>query len=448
MSELLKKKKNGYLIVPEEEKLAYDYCEGYKAFLNKGKIERFCVEESIRIAEEAGFVPFSYGTVYKPGDKVYYNQHGRAVIFAVIGSESAEEGFNITAAHVDCPRLDLKQVPLYEDGGLALMKTHYYGGIRKYQWVALPLALCGVVCKRNGETVRIEIGNDPEDPVFYITDLLPHLAKDQKEIGGEDLNLVVGSKPDAEEDGQPYKTSVMKILNEKYGLTEEDFETADISAVPAGNARDIGFDRSLISAYGHDDRICAYPELTALLALKEVPKKTCVAVFADREEVGSAGISGMRCSFVSDFLTELCGDKNARRAFANSCALSADVNAAFDPTFPSVYEKRNSAFVNHGIAVSKYTGSRGKSGCSEAPAELLGKLFKIFDDNNVLYQTSELGKVDQGGGGTVSQFLAERNILVVDVGVAMLSMHAPYEAAGKLDIYHMHKACLAFYENY
>ncbi|MBQ4322789.1 MAG: aminopeptidase [Clostridia bacterium] len=448
MSELLKKKKNGYLIVPEEEKVAYDYCEGYKAFLNKGKIERFCVEESIRIAEEAGFVPFSYGTVYKPGDKVYYNQHGRAVIFAVIGSESAEEGFNITAAHVDCPRLDLKQVPLYEDGGLALMKTHYYGGIRKYQWVALPLALCGVVCKRNGETVRIEIGNDPEDPVFYITDLLPHLAKDQKEIGGEDLNLVVGSKPDAEEDGQPYKTSVMKILNEKYGLTEEDFETADISAVPAGNARDIGFDRSLISAYGHDDRICAYPELTALLALKEVPKKTCVAVFADREEVGSAGISGMRCSFVSDFLTELCGDKNARRAFANSCALSADVNAAFDPTFPSVYEKRNSAFVNHGIAVSKYTGSRGKSGCSEAPAELLGKLFKIFDDNNVLYQTSELGKVDQGGGGTVSQFLAERNILVVDVGVAMLSMHAPYEAAGKLDIYHMHKACLAFYENY
>lgn len=448
MSELLKKKKNGYLIVPEEEKEAYDYCEGYKAFLNKGKIERFCVEESIRIAEEAGFVPFSYGTVYKPGDKVYYNQHGRAVIFAVIGSESAEEGFNITAAHVDCPRLDLKQVPLYEDGGLALMKTHYYGGIRKYQWVALPLALCGVVCKRNGETVRIEIGNDPEDPVFYITDLLPHLAKDQKEIGGEDLNLVVGSKPDAEEDGQPYKTSVMKILNEKYGLTEEDFETADISAVPAGNARDIGFDRSLISAYGHDDRICAYPELTALLALKEVPKKTCVAVFADREEVGSAGISGMRCSFVSDFLTELCGDKNARRAFANSCALSADVNAAFDPTFPSVYEKRNSAFVNHGIAVSKYTGSRGKSGCSEAPAELLGKLFKIFDDNNVLYQTSELGKVDQGGGGTVSQFLAERNILVVDVGVAMLSMHAPYEAAGKLDIYHMHKACLAFYENY
>ncbi|MBO5220905.1 MAG: aminopeptidase [Clostridia bacterium] len=448
MSELLKKKKNGYLIVPEEEKMAYDYCEGYKSFLNKGKIERFCVEESIRIAEEAGFVPFSYGTVYMPGDKVYYNQHGRAVIFAIIGSESAEEGFNITAAHVDCPRLDLKQVPLYEDGGLALMKTHYYGGIRKYQWVALPLALCGVVCKRNGETVRIEIGNDPEDPVFYITDLLPHLAKDQKEIGGEDLNLVVGSKPDAEEDGQPYKTSVMKILNEKYGLTEEDFETADISAVPAGNARDIGFDRSLISAYGHDDRICAYPELTALLALKEVPKKTCVAVFADREEVGSAGISGMRCSFVSDFLTELCGDKNARRAFANSCALSADVNAAFDPTFPSVYEKRNSAFVNHGIAVSKYTGSRGKSGCSEAPAELLGKLFKIFDDNNVLYQTSELGKVDQGGGGTVSQFLAERNILVVDVGVAMLSMHAPYEAAGKLDIYHMHKACLAFYENY
>lgn len=448
MSELMKKKKNGYLIYPDDQKAAYDYCEAYKKFLNKSKIERFCVEEAVKIAMEAGFVKFEYGKNYNPGDKIYFVQHDRAVIFAVVGSASVTEGFNITAAHVDCPRLDLKQVPMYEDGGLTLLKTHYYGGVRKYQWVALPLALCGVVCKRNGEKVRIEIGNDPADPIFYISDLLPHLAKDQKEIAGEDLNVIIGSKPDVESEDQPYKTEILRILNEKYGITEEDFETADLSIVPAGEARDIGFDRSMISAYGHDDRICAYPELTALLSLKGTPKKTCVAVFADREEVGSMGISGMRCSYVADFLKELCGDENARQAFANSCALSADVNAAFDPTYPSVYEKRNSAIVNHGVAVSKYTGSRGKGGCSEAPAELLAKIFKIFDDNNVLYQTSELGKVDQGGGGTVSQFLADHNILVLDIGVALLSMHAPYELAGKLDIYHMHKACVAFYENY
>ncbi len=448
MSELMKKKKSGFLIYPEDLQAASDYCEGYKAFLNKGKIERFCVDEAVRIASEAGFIPFEYGKTYNPGERVYFIQHNRAVIFAVIGSEPMTAGFNITAAHVDCPRLDLKQVPMYEDSGLTLLKTHYYGGVRKYQWVALPLALCGVVCKRNGEMVRVEIGNDPADPIFYISDLLPHLAKDQKEISGEDLNVIIGSKPDGETDDQPYKNAILKILNEKYGINEEDFETADLSVVPAGEARDIGFDRSMISAYGHDDRICAYPELTALLSLKEIPNKTCVAVFADREEVGSMGISGMRSSYVADFLKELCGNQNARQAFANSCALSADVNAAFDPTYPSVYEKRNSALVNHGVAVSKYTGSRGKGGCSEAPAELLAKIFKIFDDNNVLYQTAELGKVDQGGGGTVSQFLADHNILVLDIGVALLSMHAPYELAGKLDIYHMHKACRSFYENY
>ncbi len=448
MSDLIKKKKNGYLIYPEDQQKAFEYCEGYKTFLDNGKTERFCVEESLKIAIQAGFVPFEYGKTYLPGDKVYYVQHDRAVIYAIIGSAPVTEGFNITAAHVDCPRLDLKQVPMYEDGGLTLLKTHYYGGVRKYQWVALPLAICGVICKRNGEVVRVDIGNAPEDPVFYISDLLPHLAKDQKEIAGEDLNIIIGSKPDADAEDQPYKTAILKLLNEKYGITEEDFETADLSLVPAGKARDLGFDRSMISAYGHDDRICAYPELTALLSLNGIPKKTCVAVFADREEVGSMGISGMRSSYVSDFLTELCGNANARQAFANSCALSADVNAAFDPSYPSVYEKRNSALINHGVAISKYTGSRGKGGCSEAPAELLARIFKIFDDNGVLYQTSELGKVDQGGGGTVSQFLADRNILVLDIGVALLSMHAPYEVAGKLDIYHMHKACLAFYENY
>lgn len=448
MTDLLKEKKNGYLRFPDDAALAEEYCEGYKDFLNVGKIERFCVEHAVETARNAGFVAFEYGKKYQAGDKVYFVQHDRAAIFAVIGSESVTKGFNITAAHVDCPRLDLKQVPLYEDGGMSLFKTHYYGGVRKYQWVALPMALCGVVCKRNGETVRVEIGNDPLDPVFYISDLLPHLSKDQKEIAGEDLNVIVGSVPDADAEKSAYKTAVLKLLNEKYGITEEDFETADLSVVPAGKARDVGFDRSMIAAFGHDDRVCAYPELTALLALKGVPSKTCVAVFADREEVGSMGVTGMRSNFVSDFLTELCGDENVRLAFANSCALSADVNAAFDPTYASVFEKRNSALINHGVAVSKYTGSRGKSGCSEAPAELLAKLFRIFDANGVLYQTAELGKVDQGGGGTVSQFLADRNILVVDIGVALLSMHAPYEVAGKLDVYHMHKAALAFYENY
>ena len=454
MSELLKKKKNGYLVYPGDAAPAQEYCEGYKRFLDKGKLERFCVEEGVRIARKAGFVPFEYGKKYQPGEKIYFVQHNRAVIFVVIGSAPVTEGFNITAAHVDCPKLDLKPEPLYEDGALALLKTHYYGGIRKYQWVTAPLALCGVVCKRSGETVRVEVGNDPGDPIFYISDLLPHLAKDQaaKPLGsaieGEDLNVIISSIPDADEDDAPYKAAVMKILNEKYGLTEEDFETADLSVVPAGNARDIGFDRSMIAAFGHDDRVDAYPELTALLALNGIPKKTCVAVFADREEVGSMGISGMRSAYVADFLTELCGDENAHQAFARSCALSADVSAAFDPTFASAYEKRNSALINHGVAICKYTGSRGKGGASEAPAELMARILKIFDENHVLYQLCELGKVDQGGGGTVSQYLSDLNIPVLDIGVGLLSMHAPYELAGKLDIYHTHKACLAFYENY
>lgn len=453
MSELLKKRENGYKVLPEEEAAAFSYCEGYKEFLNKGRLERFCVEEGVRIAEHAGFRPFEYGKQYAPGEKIYFVQHSRAVIFAVIGSLPVTEGFNITAAHIDCPKLDLKPNPLYEDGEMALLKTHYYGGIRKYQWVALPLALCGVVCKRNGESVRVEIGTDPGDPVFYISDLLPHLAKDQgakpleKGIEGEDLNVILSSKPSDSEE-KPFISAAMALLNEKYGITEEDFETADLSVVPAGEARDLGLDRSMISAYGHDDRVDAYPELTALLALNGIPQKTCVAVFADREEVGSMGISGMRSAYVADFLRELCGTENARLAFANSCALSADVSAAFDPTFASAYEKRNSAMLNHGVSICKYTGARGKSGASEAPAELLAKLFRIFDENQVLYQICELGKVDQGGGGTVSQYLSDLNIPVVDIGVALLSMHAPYEVASKLDIYQTHKACLAFYQNY
>ncbi len=454
MSNLLRKAKNAYEIMsPEELRDAYEYCEGYKKFLDEGKIERFCVEYAVNLAEERGFEVFDYGKKYKPGDKVYFVQHNRAAIFAVIGTESPEDGFNIVAAHVDCPKLDLKPNPLYEDSGFALFKTHYYGGIRKYQWVATPLALCGVVCKKSGETLRVTIGLDESDPVFFISDLLPHLAKDQSSkpldsaFTGENLNVLLASIPAKETETDALKTTVMKLLNEKYGIVEDDFLTADLSVVPAGRARDLGLDRSMILAYGHDDRIDAYPALLSLFELTS-PAKTCVAVLADREEVGSMGISGMRSSYFADFLKALCCGYNERKAFANSAALSADVSAAYDPNFADVFEKQNSAFFNRGIAVCKYTGSRGKGGSSEAPAEFMAKIFRIFEGAGVLYQVAELGKVDQGGGGTVAQFISDLNIPVLDVGVALLSMHAPYEAASKTDIYYTHKACRAFFEKY
>ena len=455
MSDLLYKPKNAYDILSEEEiKKAYDYCEGYKSFLDNGKIERLCIENSVKIAEKAGFVPFIEGTKYKSGDKIYYVQKKRAAIFTVIGSETPESGFNITAAHVDCPRIDLKPNPLYEDNGLAMFKTHYYGGLRKYQWVAMPLILCGVVCKKDGTVINVNIGSDESDPLFCITDLLPHLGKDQaqKPLGtaftGENLNVLFGSRPDKSTEKDKVKTTVMKLLNEKYGMNEEDFLTAELSIVPEHKARDIGMDRSMIASFGQDDRVCAYPGLTALMEAKNL-KKTSVTVFADREEVGSMGLTGMRSAYLKNFLEALCGNSyNIRKAFANSAAISADVSAAFDPNFPEVYEVKNSAFINQGIAISKYTGSGGKSGASEAGPEFMARLCNIFDNAGALYQMSELGKVDQGGGGTVSQYIADLNIEVVDIGVAILCMHAPYEVAGKTDIYMLHKACMAFYENY
>ncbi|MBR5543767.1 MAG: aminopeptidase [Oscillospiraceae bacterium] len=448
MSELLYTPKNAYEVLSAEEiKEAYDYCEGYKKFLDNGKTERTCVSYSIEIAKAHGFVEFVDGKKYNAGDKVYVNQKNKSAIFAVIGSESPEKGFNITAGHIDAPRLDIRPNPLYEDGNMAYLKTHYYGGIRKYQWTTIPLSLIGVICKKDGTTVNVNIGEDENDPVFYITDLLPHLAKDNKPIQGEDLNIVIGSSFDKEEKENKIKKAVLKILNEKYGVTECDFQTAELTIVPAAKAKDVGLDRSLIGSYGHDDRVCSYPAFTSLLSLDK-PEKTSVAFLVDKEEIGSAGITGMRSAFVTDFLLALCDGYNARIAFKNSAALSTDVGAAFDPTFPEAYEKRNSAFINCGPAICKYTGSRGKSGASDACPEFIAKLAGIFDANNVLYQFCELGRIDQGGGGTVAQFIADRNIEVLDVGVAMLSMHAPYELASKTDIYMLHKLCKAFYENY
>jgi len=454
MSDLSYQNKNAFDVLSETElKEVQEYCEGYKKFLDNGKTERFCVSYAVSLAEKEGFVPFVDGKKYNPGDKVYHVQKNHAAIFAVIGSESPEKGFNITAAHVDAPRLDLKPSPLYEDNGMAYFKTHYYGGVRKYQWVTRPLALCGVVCKKDGTSVNINIGSDPEDPIFMITDLLPHLAKDQSQkplagaFAGESLNILLGSEPEKNEEKDKIRENVLKALNQKYGITEADLLTAEITVVPAENARDLGFDRSLISAYGHDDRVCAYPCFTALLKTT-APKKTCVCVFADKEEIGSVGISGLRSDFMTNFLLALCDGYNSRVAFANSAAISSDVAAAFDPNYPEVFERRNSAFINCGPAICKYTGHGGKSGASDACPEFIAKLLGIFDEANVIYQFTELGKVDQGGGGTVSQFIADRNIEVIDIGVAMLCMHAPCEVAAKTDIYMLDRLCEAFYKNY
>ena len=454
MSDLSYQNKNAFDVLSEAElKEAQEYCEGYKKFLDNGKTERFCVSYAVSLAEKEGFVPFVDGKKYNAGDKVYLVQKNHAAIFAVIGSESPEKGFNITAAHVDAPRLDLKPSPLYEDNGMAYFKTHYYGGVRKYQWVTRPLALCGGVCKKDGTSGNVNIGSDPSDPIFMITDLLPHLAKDQSQkplagaFAGESLNILLGSEPEKDEEKDKVREYVLKALNQKYGINEADLLTAEISVVPAENARDLGFDRSLIAAYGHDDRVCAYPCFTALLKTT-APKKTCVCVFADKEEIGSVGVTGLRSDFMTNFLLALCDGYNSRIAFANSAAISSDVAAAFDPNYPEVFERRNSAFINCGPAICKYTGHGGKSGASDACPEFIAKLLKIFDDANVIYQFTELGKVDQGGGGTVSQFIADRNIEVLDIGVAMLCMHAPCEVAAKTDIYLLDRLCEAFYKNY
>ena len=435
-----------------EIKAAYDYCVGYCEFMDESKTEREAVKTSIALAEKNGYKPYSFGMSIKPGDKYYYNNRSRNLYLFRVGTENINNGIRIVASHIDSPRLDFKQTPIYEDGGFCFAKTHYYGGVRKYQWVALPLALHGTVAKKDGSVVDIKIGDELGDPVFYINDLLPHLAKDQSAkplstaIPAESLNIVLGSRPiKDEEGGDRVKLNVLNLLNEKYGITEEDFLSADIFAVPAEKAKDVGFDRSLISAYGHDDKVCAYPSLTALFESDD-SVHTVMVVLADKEEIGSEGNTGMQCALFTDLMgaisEELGG--NIYSVKANSKCLSADVNACFDPNFAEVFESRNSAKINCGIAMSKYTGSGGKGGTNDAPAEYVAWIRKIFEDNGVIWQAAELGKADQGGGGTVAKFIAKHNIETVDLGVAVISMHAPYELVSKADVYTAHKAFLAF----
>lgn len=464
-SELLKEKlfyksKQGFEALDDEKiKNAYDFCEGYKKYLDVGKTEREAAAETVKMLESSGFIPYDFEGKYNPGEGVYIISQGKYVLAARIGEKTADNGLNIIAAHIDSPRIDLKQRPLYEDNNLAFFKTHYYGGIKKYQWLTIPLALHGVIVKSNGETVIVKIGEDEADPVFCITDLLPHLAKDQytKNLGdaftGEGLNILIGSRPfkgdktdkTDEKLTEKIKLNILNMLNKKYGVTETDFISAELCLVPAVKAKDVGFDRSIVGAYGQDDRVCAYPPVMALIECKKTDK-TAVVVLADKEEIGSEGNTSMQSHIFRHFIESLAENQGVCKikAFANSKCLSADVNAAFDPNYPDVYETKNTAFLNNGVVLTKYTGSRGKGGSSDASAEFVGYVRKIFDDNNILWQTAELGKVDQGGGGTVAAYIANLNINVVDLGVGILSMHAPFELASKIDIYMMYEACKAF----
>lgn len=448
--------KNGWSTEIDKE-IVFKFSQGYKEFLTKCKTERESVDEAVRFAEECGFKPLESFTSLKEGDKVYAVNKLRSVILAVIGSEPVTSGVNIVGAHIDAPRLDLKPNPLYEDGELAYFKTHYYGGIKKYQWGTIPLALHGVVIKKDGEAVNVRIGDENDDVTFVITDLLPHLAQEQMKktpstiIEAEQLNLLIGSIPAKDEEKDSVKANILAILNEKYGICEEDFLSAELQAVPAANAKDVGFDRSLIGSYGHDDRVCAYPSLMAILTT-EGCNKTALCILTDKEEVGSMGNTGAKSDFMKLFILEMLDKKgegatelNLLRTLDRSYCLSADVNAAFDPNFPSPYEKRNSARTNYGIAVSKYTGARGKSGSSDASAELMSKIRTLFNDNDILWHVAELGKVEAGGGGTIAQYVANLGVETVDCGVPVLSMHAPFEVVAKLDVYMAYKAFHVFF---
>ena len=446
--------KNGHDRIDAATRVAVEgYCEDYKAFLNTARTEREAVREAIRLAEERGFREFTPGMAVKPGDKLYRSNRGKALLLAVVGKKPLSEGATIAAAHVDSPRLDLKQLPLYEDNELAYFKTHYYGGIKKYQWLTIPLELHGVVSLKSGETVDIVIGREADEPQFAITDLLPHLGKDQMKktaaqfVPGESLNLLIGSQPYEGEGKDRVKLAIMSILHDGYGITEEDFLSAELEAVPAYAVRDVGLDRSLIGGYGHDDRVCAYAELRAIFEL-DAPETTAVCILADKEEIGSEGTSGMQSHAFECFMEDLCaaGDVELRRCFEKSLCVSADVCNAFDPNYPEVSEKRNNAKINYGMGISKFTGSYGKSSTNDADAEIVGKVRAIFDEAGVIWQMAELGKVDQGGGGTVAMYMSRRNISTIDAGVPVLSMHAPWEIVSKLDCYMTYKGVKAVYE--
>ncbi len=442
-----------------EKTEVFDFCEKYKSFMSTCKTERECVTEMVQQAEAAGYRNLNEvienGESLKPGDKVYANNMGKCLAMYIIGEEPMEKGMRILGAHIDSPRLDLKQNPLYEDQEQALLDTHYYGGVKKYQWVTLPMALHGAVAKKNGEVVNVVIGEDGDDPVVGISDLLIHLSAKQLQktaaevIEGENLNVLVGSMPLDGKEEEPVRAQILSILKEKYDMEEEDFLSAEFEVVPAGPARDYGLDRSMIMAYGHDDRVCSYPSFMATLAQDKV-KYTSVCLLVDKEEIGSVGATGMQSRFFENTTAEVMyaagqySELLLRRALRNSMMLSSDVSAAFDPNYPEVMEKKNSAYLGHGITFNKYTGSRGKGGSNDANPEYIAKLRKIMDDNQVSFQTAELGKVDQGGGGTIAYILANYNMEVIDCGVAVLNMHAPWEIASKVDIYEAYRGYCAF----
>ena len=452
-AELFYTKKSVYELTPEENvKAAFDYSVDYKKYLDNAKTEREAVDASIAIAEKAGFKPYTLGQELKAGDKLYYNNRGKSLFLFTIGTEDIENGIRISAAHIDSPRLDFKPCPVYEDSRMAFFKTHYYGGIKKYQWVTIPLAIHGVVTLKDGSNVNIRIGEDEGDPLFYINDILPHLGQNQAKktlgeaIEGEQLNLLAATKPySTEDEGEQIKLNVLALLNEKYGITEADFISAELCAVPADKARDIGLDRAAIGSYGHDDRVCAYPALTSVIDNAD-SKHTLICVLADKEETGSEGASGMQCSIFPDLIDEIAkalgGDPAVVRA--NSKCLSADVSAAYDPNFKDAFEKRNTPELSCGVVLIKYTGSRGKGGTNDASAEYIGWLRSVMEKDNVIWQTGELGKIDLGGGGTVAKFIANLNIDTVDLGVPVISMHAPYELISKVDLYETYKAFSAF----
>ena len=451
--ELLLAPKNGYTKLTAQQRAEMEsYCKNYALFMDACKTEREATTWAVAEAEKRGFQPLVPGMKLKAGDKVYKNNRDKNILLAVIGTASLNEGANICAAHVDSPRLDLKPTPLYEDSEIAYFKTHYYGGIKKYQWPTVPLALHGVVCRKDGTSVTITIGEDDNDPILMVSDLLIHLAADQMKktlaegIAGEQLNVILGTEPIEGEGADLVKLNVMRILNEKYGIVEDDFHSAELTIVPAGKCRDVGLDRSLMAAYGHDDRVCAFAEMESLFQIG-TPTKTAVCILADKEEIGSVGISGMLSQAFEYFMETLCVAQGVRltECFANSFCLSADVSNAFDPSFAETCDKRNNSMLNYGIAICKYTGARGKGGASDASAEAMYHVRKTLDDAGVRWQIATLGKVDQGGGGTVAAYMANRNIVTVDAGVPVLCMHAPMEIVSKLDCYHTFLACKAIY---
>lgn len=447
-------KKNGVsTLEPSQIKAADTFCEPYKTFLDQAKTEREAVQTAVGLAEQAGFTRFDPDKKYSAGDRIYTVNRNKNILLAVIGTDGCKNGVRLAIAHIDSPRLDLKPNPLYEANDLALFKTHYYGGIKKYQWAAIPLALHGTVVLKNGEAIRVCLGEKAGDPCFCVTDLLPHLAQEQmtktmaKSFTGEDLNVLVGSRPFKDDkEAELVKLNIMRLLNENYGITEADFLSAELELVPAFSARDVGFDRSMIGGYGHDDRVCAYPALMAALHCK-APKNTVVTVLVDKEETGSDGNTGMQSDFMKYFIFDLAKSEGQEgyRVLSKSRCLSADVNAAFDPTYASVFEANNASYINNGVVITKYTGHGGKYGTSDASAEFMAQIRQMLDKEKILWQTGELGKVDLGGGGTIAKYVANLNVDVVDLGVPVLSMHAPFEVVSKTDVYMAYKAFSVFF---